>query len=121
MGGRSLAGIVIVRHIDKLVHTSDDNRFVHRIRGDCIQLYRTVGLRREYWRFAACINHFGRILDLAVGPGWSGAFYSYDGVSGSDRTTCSAARVSRDRAKRGSTTGAACGVLPSAIVVLVGR
>ena len=45
-------------------------------------------------------------LDLALGPSWSRAFYSSDRVFGSDRAACSATRVSRNFAKRGSSTGA---------------
>ena len=45
-------------------------------------------------------------LDLALGPSWSRAFHSSDGVFGGDRAACSAARVSRNFAKRGSSTGA---------------
>ena len=106
MGGRSLADPTVVCHLQQLVHTADDSRFVHRVGGDRIELCRTLGLRCEYGRFADCVNHFGRVLDVALGPGWSRAFYSYDGVFGCDRATCSAARVSRDFAKRGSSTGA---------------
>src|SRR5262245_7306232 len=107
MGGRSLAGVTIVRYLHKLVHTSHDDLFVHRVRGNRIEFCRTLGLWCEYWCVAAGLNHLSGILDVALGPGGSGAFYSYDGVSGSDRTTCSAARVSRDLAERGSATGAA--------------
>ena len=60
----------------------------------------------QHRRFSDCFNHFGRFLDLALGPSWSRAFYSSDRVFGSDRAACSAARVSRNFAKRGSSTGA---------------
>src|SRR5262249_927155 len=91
MGGCSLAGVTVVCHLDKLVHTSHDNRFVHRIGTDRVELYRAVGLRREYGRFSDRINYFSSVLDLALGPGWSCAFYSDDSLFGSDRTTRSAA------------------------------
>ena len=55
------------------------------------------------------------------GPGWSRAFYSSDRVSGGDRAACSAARVSRNFAKRRSSAGASRGVLPSALVVFDGQ
>ena len=106
MGRRSLAGATLVCDLEQLVHTADDDRFVHCVRGDRIELCRTLGLRCEHRRFSDCFNHFGRVLDLALGPGWSRAFYSYDRVFGGDRAACSAARVSRDFAKRGSSTGA---------------
>ena len=90
MGGRPPAGIIVVRHLGKLVYTPHDNHFVHRVRSDRIEFCRTVGLRGEYWSFATCLNHLGRILDLAVGPRWSGTFNSHDGVFSGDRATCSA-------------------------------
>ena len=106
MGWRSLAGVTLVCHIEQLVHPADDDRFVHCVRGDRIKLCRALGLRCEHRRFSDSFNHFGRVLDLALGPGWSRAFYSSDRVFGSDRAACSAARVSRNFAKRGSGTGA---------------
>src|SRR5262249_30182601 len=106
MDRRSFAGVIVLRHLDKLVHTSHDSSFVRHVRSNHIEFCRTLGLRFEYRRFAACVNHFSRVLDLALGPSWTGAFYTYDGVFGGDWTTCSAARVSRDLAKRRSTTGA---------------
>src|SRR5690348_10009421 len=106
MGGRSFAGAVVARHLDKLVYTTDDDRFVRRVRGDGLELYRTLGLWCKHRCFAVCPDCFSRILDLAVGSGWPGAFYPYDGMFGSNWTTCSARRVSRDPVKRGSTTHA---------------
>ena len=106
MGWRSLAGATLVCNLEQLVHAADDDRFVHCVRGDRIKLCRALGLRCEHGRFADCVNHFGSVLDLALGSGWSRAFYSYDSVFGGDRATCSAARVSGDFAKRRSSTGA---------------
>src|SRR5262249_55428461 len=34
----------------------------------------TLGLRCEYWRFSVCINHFGRVLDVALGTCRPGTF-----------------------------------------------
>src|SRR5205814_9994660 len=91
VGGRSLADPTVVCHLHQLVHTAHDNRFVHRVGGDRIELYRTLGLRCEYGRFAACFNHFGRVLDVALGARWPRAFYSYDRVFSCDGATCSTA------------------------------
>jgi len=44
-----------------------------------------LALRCKHRCFSDCFNHFGRVLDLALGPGWSRAFYSSDRVFGSDR------------------------------------
>src|SRR4029077_3222356 len=106
MGWCSLAGATLVCNLEQLVNAAYDDRFVYCVRGDRIKLCRALGLRCEHGRVADCVNHFGRVLDVALGPGWSRAFYSYDGVFGGDRATCSAARVSRNFAKRRSSTGA---------------
>ena len=68
MGGGILARFIIVRYLKQLVHTAHHNCFVHRVGGDRIEFYRTLGLRCEYRRFACCVNHFGGVLDLALGP-----------------------------------------------------
>src|SRR5262245_28459075 len=99
MGWRSLACATLVCDLEQLVHPADDDRFVHCARGDRIKLCRALGLWSEDRRFFDRFDHFGRVLDVALGPSWSRAFYSSDGVPGGDRTTRAAAGVSRNFAQ----------------------
>src|SRR5262249_26974464 len=100
MGGGPFAPVFFLFDLVPIVHAADDDRFVHCVGGDCFKFCRALGLRCEYGRFSDRINYFGSVLDLALGPDWSCAFYSYHCVFGGDGTTCSAARVSWDFAKR---------------------
>src|SRR5437867_8418485 len=88
MGGRGLAHSVVVRYLRQLVHTARHDCSLRRFGGNRIELYRAMALWSAYRRVTCCLDHFGDVLDLVVGPRRPGTLYSDDRVVGCHRTAC---------------------------------
>jgi predicted PurR-regulated permease PerM len=73
------AGYRVSRY-KQLAHTARHDCSLRRFGSNGVELCRTMALRSAYRRVACCLDHFGDVLDLVVGPRRPGTLYSHDGV-----------------------------------------